>query len=45
MVFGMARMPINWVQEPEPKKNRLKPYLLLALTVAVLAFCASLVVR
>lgn len=41
----MARMPIPLVSEPEPRKDRLKPYLLLALTVAVLAFCTTLVVR
>jgi hypothetical protein len=41
----MPKMPIQWISEPEPKKNRLKPYLLLVLTVAVLGFCATLWLR
>ncbi len=41
----MPRMPINWVSEEEAKRGRLKPYLLLALSVAVLAFCATLIFR
>ena len=41
----MARMPINWVEDPAPRRGRLKPYLLLALTVAVLLFCAVLVMH
>jgi hypothetical protein len=36
-------MPISYAQEPERPKGKLKPYLLLALTVAVLVFCAVIV--
>ncbi|HEY3800163.1 MAG TPA: hypothetical protein VGL58_17590 [Caulobacteraceae bacterium] len=38
----MARMPVKFAEEPEAPRRRLKPYLLLALTVAILAFCATL---
>jgi len=38
-------MPIQWAIEPEPKRRSLKPWLLLALTLAVLAFCSTLLVR
>ncbi len=41
----MARMPIKWVAETEPRKDPLKPYLLLALSVAVLAFCGIVLWR
>jgi len=40
----MTKMPIRWA-EPEPRKNSLKPWLLAALTLAVLAFCSVLFVR
>ncbi|MFI4974084.1 MAG: hypothetical protein ACHP84_06060 [Caulobacterales bacterium] len=38
----MARMPIIYAAEPETPKGGLKPFLLLALTVAVLIFCGTL---
>jgi hypothetical protein len=38
----MAKMPIRWVEAPEKNKGRMKPYLLLALTAAVLIFCTIL---
>ncbi len=41
----MSRMPFTWAPEPEEKRGRLKPYLLLALTVAVIGFCATLWLR
>lgn len=40
----MPQMPIKWESDEEAKPS-LKPYLLLALTVAVLAFCTTLLVR
>jgi hypothetical protein len=41
----MSRMPFTWAPEPDDKKGKLKPFLLLALTLAVLAFCTTLWVR
>ena len=41
----MREMPIRWAAEPEAPRGRLKPYLLLALTTAVLAFCGTLLVH
>jgi len=41
----MSRMPFTWAPEPEGKKRGLKPFLLLALTLAVLAFCSTLWLR
>jgi hypothetical protein len=41
----MPRMPIQWASEPEPKRPSLKPWLWLALTLAVLAFCSTLLAR
>jgi hypothetical protein len=41
----MPQMPIRWDDDGGAKKSSLKPYLLLALTVAVLAFCTTLLVR
>jgi hypothetical protein len=41
----MAKMPFQWAEPREAPKGRLKPWLLLALTIAVLAFCAVLVLR
>jgi hypothetical protein len=41
----MSRMPFTWAPEPEGKKRGLKPWLLVALTLAVLAFCTTLLVR
>jgi hypothetical protein len=38
-------MPFRWVSEPEPKKNKWKPHLLMALTIAVLIFCMILSAR
>ena len=40
----MPKMPFTWA-EPETKKAPLKPWLLLALALAVLAFCTTLLVR
>jgi hypothetical protein len=37
-------MPFTWA-EPEAKNTPLKPWLLLALALAVLAFCTTLLVR
>jgi hypothetical protein len=41
----MSKMPVQWAERPEPPKSRLKPWLLMALTIAVLVFCAVLVSR
>jgi hypothetical protein len=38
-------MPISLPAEPELNRPSLKPFLLLALTLAVLAFCTTLLVR
>jgi hypothetical protein len=38
-------MSINLPAEPDLKQRSLKPFLLLALTLAVLAFCTTLLVR
>jgi hypothetical protein len=35
----------RWADPPEEQKGRLKPYLLLALTGAVLVFCAIIMFR
>ena len=40
----MPQMPIRWA-EPEPKRPPLRPWLWLALTLVVLAFCTTLLVR
>jgi|HubBroStandDraft_6_1064221.scaffolds.fasta_scaffold1007897_2 hypothetical protein len=36
----MSRVRFYWISEPEPKRHRLKPWLLLGLTLAVLGYCA-----
>ena len=41
----MPQMPVRWATPEEAPKSRLKPYLLLALTTAILTFCATLLVR
>ena len=41
----MSRMPFRWASEPEPKRPSLRPWLWLALTLAVLAFCSTLLAR
>ena len=41
----MPQMPIRWDEHADAKRPPLKPYLLLALSVAVLAFCTTLLVR
>jgi hypothetical protein len=41
----MTRMPFLYASEPETKPARLKPFLLFALTLAVLGFCATLWLR
>ena len=41
----MPKMPVSWAPEPEDKGHPIKGILLLALTVAVLTFCSTLVVR
>ncbi len=41
----MPKMPVQWAEPREAQKSRLKPWLLLALTAAVLVFCALLVFR
>ena len=41
----MPRMPISLPAEPELRRPSLKPFLLLALSLAVLAFCTTLLVR
>jgi hypothetical protein len=38
-------MPINMPAEPALRRASLKPFLLLALALAVLAFCTTLLVR
>jgi hypothetical protein len=38
-------MPVSWAPEPESAGHNLKGILLLALTVAVLTFCATVFVR
>jgi hypothetical protein len=38
-------MPISLPAEPELRRPSLKPFLLLALSLAVLAFCTTLLVR
>jgi hypothetical protein len=37
----MTRMPFQWA-EPDAKRPSLKPWLWLALTLSVLAFCTTL---
>ena len=41
----MRTLPANWAPEPTMHRSSLKPWLLLALSVAVLAFCSTLLVR
>ena len=41
----MPRMPFTWAPEPEGKKGGLNPFLLLALALAVIAFCSTLWLR
>jgi hypothetical protein len=41
----MPRLSYLEQSEPAPKKAQLKPFLLFALTLAVLAFCATLWLR
>ena len=41
----MRQMPVRWESTQADHDGPLKPYLLLALTVAVLAFCTTLLVR
>jgi hypothetical protein len=41
----MPRMPFQWATEPERKRPPLRPMLWLALTLAVLAFCTTLLAR
>ena len=41
----MPRMPIPMAAESDARRPTLKPFLLLALTLAVLAFCTTLLVR
>ena len=41
----MSRMPFSFPDEPDAKRGRFKPYLLLALTLAIIAFCSTLWVR
>ena len=41
----MPRMSINLPAEPNLKRASLKPFLLLALTLSVLAFCTTLLVH
>jgi hypothetical protein len=38
-------MPISYAEEKKRPKGPLKPYLLIALTVAVLCFCAVMMYR
>ena len=38
----MRTLPANWAPEPQQRQPILKPWLLLALSVAVLAFCSTL---
>ena len=35
----MTKMPFRWVEPPAQPRGKFKPYLLLALTAAVLVFC------
>ena len=41
----MSRMPFTFPEESDAKKGKFKPYLLLALTLAIIAFCSTLWVR
>jgi hypothetical protein len=41
----MREMPVRWAVEDAAPRGRLKSYLLLALTTAVLAFCGTLLVH
>ena len=41
----MTQLNARWESQQAAKDGPLKPYLLLALTVAVLAFCTTLLVR
>ena len=41
----MPQIPARWAPEPEAPGNNLKGILLLALTVAILTFCATVFVR
>jgi hypothetical protein len=41
----MPNIPARWAQEPETHDRNLKGILLLALTVAILTFCATVFVR
>jgi len=38
----MSRMTFHYVNDEAPRRERLKPFLLFALTVAVMAFCSVL---
>ncbi|MGH6956858.1 MAG: hypothetical protein ACREEW_09375 [Caulobacteraceae bacterium] len=41
----MSRMPFLWASEPELERSRLRPWLLLALIVALVTFFATLALR
>jgi len=41
----MTRILVRWEQAPPPKEGRLKPYLLLALSAAVLAVYGPAIIR
>jgi hypothetical protein len=41
----MTRMPFTYPPEPERGRPPLKPWLWLALTLSVLAFCSTLLTR
>jgi hypothetical protein len=41
----MPKMPASWAPEPESKHGDVKGLLLLALAVAILTFCSTLLIR
>ena len=41
----MPKLPASWAPEPATQTSNLKGILLLALTVAILTFCATVFVR
>ena len=45
MRAAMAHTSINMAPEPPFRRRSLKPFLLLALSLAVLSFCTTLLVR
>ncbi len=45
MFGGMRELPFRYPNESWPRRGPLKPWLLFALTLAVLAFCTTVLVH